>query len=241
VFQPRDDTSIVRWDKLDAEALEQLIALSSIDAQKAATKRLLQLAESTRVDNFSASLAGIIRTIHKYGYEGIQESETGTDGKQRKTKAEKEAEKEAWREILAEDGIIENDGSGDMDGPVDDTAEMSKLSGKPLPEDVILYAIPVCAPYATLAQYKFRVKLTPGNQKRGKASKQCVEMFYRTEDAGKKDSTNTSNRYADMIKAVNDNEWVQAICGDVKISAAGASKAIKKQKASKKGKSKRKS
>ena len=66
-------------------------------------------------------------------------------------------------------------------------------------------------------------------------------MFYASEDSGKKtkNSNNSGNRYADMIKAVNDNAWVQAICGDVKISAAGASKAIKKQKASKKGKAKR--
>ena len=221
--------------------LEQLIAVKPVEAQKAAANRLLQLTETTRIDNFSASLAGIIRTIHRYGYEGIQESEVSKEGKQRKTKAEKEAEKEAWREILAEDGIIEDDGTGDTDGPVDDTAEISKLTGKPLPEDVILYALPVCAPYATLAQYKYRVKLTPGNQKRGKASKQCVEMFYASEDSGKKtkNSNNSGNRYADMIKAVNDNAWVQAICGDVKISAAGASKAIKKQKASKKGKAKR--
>ena len=62
----------VRWDKLDAEVLEDLVKLDSIDAQAAAANRLLTLTQSTRVDNFSASLAGIIRTVHKYGYEGIQ-------------------------------------------------------------------------------------------------------------------------------------------------------------------------
>ena len=234
----------VRWDKFDAEVLEQLLSLELIDSQKAAANRLLQLTENTRIDNFSASLAGIIRTIQKYGYEGIQESEIGNNDKKqrtRKTKAEKESEKEAWREILAEDGIIEESSIGN-DGSVDDTAEVSKLTGKPLPEDVVLYALPICAPYSTLAQYKYRVKLTPGNQKRGKASKQCLEMFYRTEDSnsGKKggNSKNPINnaRYIAMIKTVNDNEWVQAICGDVKISAAGASKVAKRSKAAKKKK-----
>lgn len=234
----------IRWDKLDAEVLEQLIALDSTDAQKAAATRLLQLTETTRIDNFSASLAGIIRTIQKYGYEGLQESTGGKNDKQRsrKTKAEKEAEKEAWREILAEDGIIEQEGASANDGPIDDTAEISKLTGKPVPEDVILYALPVCAPYSTLAQYKYRVKLTPGNQKRGKASKQCLEMFYRSEDSnggkkgGKSKNSNNNSRYIGMIKAANDNEWIQAICGDVKISAAGASKVAKKSKAAKKKK-----
>jgi len=225
-----DDEFEVDWSKLDAEVLEQLIGLASKDAQIAAVKRLLQLAETTRIDNYSASLAGIVRTVMKYGYEGIQpieNEEGGGEGKQRKTKAEKAAEKEAWREILAEDGII--DVETDLDGPIDDTAEISKLTGKPLAEDVILYALPVCAPYQVLAQYKYRVKLTPGGTKRGKASKQCVEMFYRSEDQNKGRQAN-NNKYVEVMKAVNDNEWVQTMCGEVKISAPGASKAIKKQK-----------
>jgi len=230
-----DSGDIVRWDKLDAEVLEQLIELGSQDAQYAAVNRLLQLTETTRVDNFSASLSGIIRTIHRFGYEGIEvhDSNVDGDGKQRKTKAEKDAEKEAWREILAEDGIIEDTNE---DGPIDDTGEISKLTGKPLTEDLILYAIPVCAPYATLAQYKYRVKLTPGNQKRGKAAKQAVDLLCKPEGSAKK-NPGIDSRYLDMMKAISDNEWVQAILGDVKLSAAGASKAVKKQKtAAKKGK-----
>lgn len=236
----------VRWDKLDAEVLEQLLELDSVEAQKAAAGRLLQLTETTRIDNFSASLAGILRTINKYGHEGLQENEAVEDRKNnqqrsRKTKAVKEAEKEVWREILAEDGIIEGGEGEGNDTAVDDTFEISKLTGKPLPEDVILYALPVCAPYSTLAQYKYRVKLTPGNQKRGKASKQCLERFYRVDDGNNKKGggVNVNARYVEMLKAVNDNEWVQAICGDVKISAAGASKALKKSKAAKKGKDKK--
>lgn len=228
----------VRWNKLDAEVLEQLIAFESDDAKIAAANRLFQLSSTSRIDNFSASLAGIIRTIRKYGFEGIQLSEGAEingEGKQRKTKAEKEAEREAWRGILAEDGIIEEE--GESNGAVDDTAEIGKLTGKPLSEDLLLYALPVCAPYQTLSQYKYRVKLTPGNQKRGKASKQCLEMFLRMDDQQK--SNKSSSRIIDLMKSVNDNEWVQAICGDVKISTAGASKIIKKQKAkAKKGKKK---
>jgi hypothetical protein len=230
-----DSGEIVRWDKLDAEVMEQLIELGSLNAQKAAVNRLYQLTETTRVDNFSASLSGIIRTIHRFGHEGIEAHDSGIDGdgKQRKTKAEKDAEKEAWREILAEDGIIED---VNEDGPVDDTGEINKLTGKPLKEDAILYAIPVCAPYATLAQYKYRVKLTPGNQKRGKAAKQAVELLCKPEGSAKK-SAGVDSRYVDMMKAISDNEWVQAILGDVKLSAAGVSKAVKKQKtAAKKGK-----
>jgi NFACT protein C-terminal domain len=46
------------------------------------------------------------------------------------------------------------------------------LQGMPRDDDVILYALPVCAPYAVLAAYRYKAKLTPGSQKRGKAARQ---------------------------------------------------------------------
>ncbi|KAL3897045.1 MAG: hypothetical protein SGARI_007013 [Bacillariaceae sp.] len=152
----------------------------------------------------------------------------GTTGA-RKTKSEKEAEEQSWKKTLAEEGIME--GGGEDEDEVDDTIELSKLTGKPQSEDLVLFAVPIFAPYQSLSQNAYRVKLTPGNMKRGKASKQCVEMFLRenTKVPG-------SDRYRDLIKKVGDNEWVQAICGDVKISAAGAAKAIQKSKAKAKAK-----
>lgn len=206
----------------------------------AAANRLLSLKETSRIDNFSASLAGIIRTIRKHGHEGLgKRTEAGmnNDGK-RKNKSEKIAEEESWKNTLAGEGVV--DGGGDVEDTVDDTTELSKLSGKPEREDLILFAVPVCAPYQSLSKYSYRVKLTPGNMKRGKASKQCIAMFL--QDNSKLKTGNELTR--DLIKKVADNEWVQAICGDVKISAPGASKAIQKSKAkskaSKKNKNKKK-
>ena len=225
---------LVRWEKFDAEVLEQLILLDSSETQLTVVNRLAELNKTRRIDNFSSSLGGIIRTVKKYGHEGIQPTLSNgkeEDHKQRKTKAEKAAEIEDWREILAEDGIIE-DGKENLVGGVDDTTEIEKLTGKAVADDILMYAIPVCAPYQALSKYKYRVKLTPGSQKRGKASKQCLEMFMKLDN----DITNRSSnsRCLELIKAVNDNEWVQAICGEVRISAPGASKLMKKQKAIKK-------
>lgn len=245
----------VQWSKLEAEVMEQLLSLDNVEAQEAIAKRLLQLTETTRIDNYSASLAGIIRTVQKYGHHGLNdnsknnqtEDSSANKPRGRKSKAEKEAEKEAWREILSEDGITEADNGDGTQDVIDDTIEISKLTSKPLPEDVILYALPVCAPYSTLSQYKYRVKLVPGNLKKGKASKQCLEIILRSNN----DTTNSDKikdtvgkiasdnlRCINLIKAVNDNEWVQTICGDVKISSAGASKMMKKSKAATKKKSK---
>jgi len=223
----------IRWDKFDADVLDQVLALETEPRQLAAANRLLTLKQSSRIDNFSASLAGIIRTIQRYGHEHLEIDTTG-EGAKRKTKAEKEKEKEAWKEALAEEGIADEDEDGE--DAVDDTAELMKLTGKPHPDDILQYAVPVCAPYYTLLQYKYKVKLTPGNQKRGKAAKQCVDMFVKSDG----DKSSSRNRDRDLIKHVVDNDWVQAICANVKISAAGASKAAKKHKASHKKKSSKK-
>lgn len=47
----------------------------------------------------------------------------------------------------------------------------------PTDGEELLHAVPVCAPYAVLVGYKFKVKLTPGTQKKGKAAKQAVTLF----------------------------------------------------------------
>ena len=226
-----EEAAEVRWEKFDAETLEQLLTLEPIEAQLAAAKRLLNLKNKTRIDNFSASLGGILRTIRKYGYEKIeQETLESNDATKRKTKAQKDDEALKWKQTMAEEGVADIDLDEDA---VDDTAELSKLTGMPHAEDLLLYAVAVCAPYQTLSKYTCRVKLTPGNTKRGKAARQCVDMFLRGDTAK---PTASSDRNKDLIKKVGDNDWMQVIFSDVKISTAGASKITKKQKANKKKK-----
>lgn len=153
----------------------------------------------------------------------------------RKQSEEKDKEYTKGKQSLDAEGAIDDDLDDDA---VDDTTELSKLTGKPQAEDMLLSAVPICAPYQTLSQYAYRIKLTPGNMKRGKASKQCVDMFLKT--TARKGSEG-ADRQLDLIKRVGDNDWVQVICGDVKLAAAGASKAVKQNKAKAKAKNKQKS
>lgn len=44
---------------------------------------------------------------------------------------------------------------------------MNSLTGQPNEDDLLVYALPICAPYTTLFKYKFKVKITPGIIKRG--------------------------------------------------------------------------
>ena len=43
-------------------------------------------------------------------------------------------------------------------------------------EDVLLAAVPMCAPYTAMQSYKYRIKLTPGSQRKGKAARQVGQL-----------------------------------------------------------------
>jgi hypothetical protein len=220
----------VLWDKFDAEILEQM-STEPRENQLAVAKRFLALTKSKTITNFSASLSGIIRAVKKYG------PDSAFPSSEKRPEQEKISEKDERGEKMVEEELVD-DGKIDDDA-IDDTAELSKFTGLPVDEDTLLYAIPVCAPYSSLNKYKYKVKLTPGSLKRGKAVKQCLEIFLRAGNAESNNSTgavSSNNRVRDLVKAINEPEWVQAICGDVKISAAGASKIARMQKLnSKKG------
>lgn len=86
---------------------------------------------------------------------------------------------------------------------------LDSLTGIPLPEDEILFAVPVVAPYNALQNYKFKVKLTPGTGKRGKGARTSLTMFLREANGHEKD----------LLKAVKDQDLARNIPGSVKVSA----------------------
>uniref|UniRef100_A0AAQ4PCU5 Ribosome quality control complex subunit NEMF n=1 Tax=Gasterosteus aculeatus aculeatus TaxID=481459 RepID=A0AAQ4PCU5_GASAC len=88
---------------------------------------------------------------------------------------------------------------------------LTSLSGQPHPEDVLLFAVPVCAPYTALSNYKHKVKLTPGSQKKGKAARTAVLSFMKVRDA--------STREKDLFRSVKDTDLSRNMPGKVKVSA----------------------
>ncbi|KAK9136631.1 hypothetical protein Sjap_007225 [Stephania japonica] len=104
--------------------------------------------------------------------------------------------------------------------------DVDYLTGTPLPNDILLYAVPVCGPYNALQNYKYRVKITPGTAKKGKAAKTAINLFSHTLEA--------TSREKELMKACTDPELVAAIIGNVKITAAGLTQLKQKQKKGKK-------
>lgn len=104
---------------------------------------------------------------------------------------------------------------------------LDTLVSSPHDDDEVVFALPVCAPYSALASYKYKVKLTPGGQKKGKAAKQAHGIFVGS----------ASGRERDLLRALTEPEIIQCMLGGVKLNVAGkvlqAAKKDKKAAASK--------
>ncbi|KAI5101931.1 hypothetical protein C0J45_7283 [Silurus meridionalis] len=97
---------------------------------------------------------------------------------------------------------------------------LDSLTGQPHPDDVLLFAVPVCAPYTALSSYKHKVKLTPGTQKKGKAARTAVFSFMHAKE--------TSAREKDLFRSVKDTDLSRNMPGKVKVSAPNLLAAKKK-------------
>ncbi|KAJ0092758.1 hypothetical protein Patl1_24811 [Pistacia atlantica] len=110
--------------------------------------------------------------------------------------------------------------------------DVDYLTGNPLPNDILLYAVPVCGPYSAVQSYKYRVKIIPGTAKKGKAAKTAMNLFTHMLEA--------TQREKELMKACTDPELFAAIIGNVKVTAAGLTQLKHKQKKGKKNNSKEK-
>ncbi|PSC75362.1 nuclear export mediator factor Nemf-like isoform X1 [Micractinium conductrix] len=107
----------------------------------------------------------------------------------------------------------------------DKLTQLDSLTGVPRGEDILLFAVPVCAPYQVMTGYKYKVKLIPGTLKKGKAVRQAAELLLKGGEV--------TQRERDLVRAVPEPEALQTLCGTVKIQSAGL---LKMKQASKKGK-----
>jgi len=139
-------------------------------------------------------------------------------------RAAAKAEEEGMMALLQEEGVLGGAAGDDATQMEEEQRELRRLTGKPHPDDMLLFAVPVCAPYAALspAYYKYRVKLTPGPQKKGKAAHQALEVFVRDREA--------TPREVELLKAIPDNDLIASIMGDVKVSKPGIQATLLKAK-----------
>merc|ERR1711924_334559 len=90
---------------------------------------------------------------------------------------EKAKEEQEVAQILEEEGEVVMD---EEEKRRLQEEQVRQLTGLPLEIDQMNFAIPVCAPYAAVMNYRFKVKVTPGNDKCGKAVKSTMQIFEKT-------------------------------------------------------------
>lgn len=105
-------------------------------------------------------------------------------------------------------------------GPSSDGIE--RLTAMPRSDDILLHAVPVCAPYDALQHYKYKVKLTPGHLKRGKAVDSAIQLFLKQQDVTEQEKR--------LIKAIPHDDLLQCMLSDVTVAGGQASARLKKLK-----------
>ncbi|KAG5857488.1 hypothetical protein ANANG_G00019980 [Anguilla anguilla] len=113
-----------------------------------------------------------------------------------------------------------DDPEQDNPGAEEGESLLVSLTGQPHSEDVLLFAVPVCGPYTALTNYKHKVKLTPGTQKKGKAARTAVFSFMKSKES--------TAREKDLFRSVKDTDLSRNIPGKVKVSAPNLLAAKKK-------------
>ena len=130
-----------------------------------------------------------------------REAEAAAYEERRRAQKEKQTQKmrdfEAARQAKLEAGDADSSAAvlGDADeGDDPENGSLDVLTtivGRPAPGDEILEIIPVCAPWMALSRLKYKVKLQPGQVKKGRAMRDVLERWKRAgESAGGKVNTN---------------------------------------------------
>eukprot|EP00069_Balaena_mysticetus_P009018 bmy_06163T0 len=137
----------------------------------------------------------------------VQPMKRGQKSKMKKMKEKYKDQDEEERELIMK--LLGEEQDLDQQGNEENLFD--SLTGQPHPEDVLLFAIPICAPYNTMTNYKYKVKLTPGIQKKGKAAKTALNSFMHSKEA--------TAREKDLFRSVKDTDLSRNIPGKVKVSA----------------------
>ena len=134
-------------------------------------------------------------------------------------------EAEEIRRLNLEEGV---EGLGEDESAA--LTELDALVGTPLPGDEILEAIPICAPWSALAKYKYKAKMQPGQQKKGKAVREILGKWVKDASDAKRvdqqsqDAEKMWPREAELIKGWKEAEVVGIVpVKSVRVMMAGGS------------------
>eukprot|EP01048_Picozoa_sp_COSAG05_P009497 COSAG05_NODE_785_length_7361_cov_460.024397_4_plen_141_part_00 len=112
-------------------------------------------------------------------------------------------------EILQEEGLLNAEAMQQLD-------ELDTMTGTPVEEDVVTFAVAVCAPWSAVQAYKYRVKLTPGKMKKGQAVKQIRDIMLKNREALPLERQ--------CIKLLPDSDMIRTILSNATVGSGTKSK-----------------
>ncbi|KAF2073867.1 hypothetical protein CYY_004827 [Polysphondylium violaceum] len=157
---------------------------------------------------------------------GSESEESDGESKQEKRKTRKEKREQKLKEEEEIKQLLEEENSAKAVDDQKDITNIDTLTGIPREEDILHFAIPVVAPYSVFNNYKYKVKLTPGHLKRGKAAKQAAQVLLQ--------SIGMTKREKELIKNIKDEDLTSNMLADVRLHAPNILAMQKKEKKQKK-------
>jgi hypothetical protein len=165
-----------------------------------------------------------------------RERDAEAQRQRRRAQHERAAEAERKRQAQFTENGTEDYNEETAAAEAADLTWIPALVGTPTTDDEVLAAIPVCAPWAALGRYKYKVKLQPGSVKKGKAVKEIVGRWTAETTTGKvkkehaeevgisrADAERLREREGELIKGWKDTEIINTmVVGKVRIMTAGA-------------------
>lgn len=107
----------------------------------------------------------------------------------------------------------------------DELDQVNHLTALPHPDDILLHAVPVLGPYSSMHNWRYKVKITPGSMKSGRAARTAFEIFARAAE--------TPQREKDILRQVPDALLSSTMVGNVKLSMPGLTQKISAVKSAK--------
>ena len=115
----------------------------------------------------------------------------------------------------------EVEGDATTDG---DLSILNGLTALPKDDDILLFCLPMCAPYSAIQNCKYKVKLSPGTLRKGKAAKSALDLSI------KSNKHDILPREYELLKSIPEMELVTAMISNCKLSMPGMSKIMQNAK-----------
>ncbi|KPI34449.1 Ribosome quality control complex subunit 2, partial [Cyphellophora attinorum] len=196
--RPDTPSSIIPTLQPPNQKSKQLPRGKRSKAQRRAQAKYADQDEEDRA--LAMSLLGTTKASERAAAEAAEKeaaaAKAAADRDRRKRNQEKAAEREKARALAS--ATTTGDASEELD-PETLTKERTEHVNINLivphlrPGDVVLAAIPICAPWTALNRYKYKVKLQPGSLKKGKAVREILGQWQSLGGAASKVRIDESN------------------------------------------------